>query len=119
YHSSCDSLSNINDTALDRNSDAAAHAIWTLSSDSGEPPTGEGVFSNTDDVAIPDAGAAVTSSIAVTGRTGNAPAALQVGVDIKHTWRGDLVVDLLAPDGSAYRLKNSSSGDSADNVITT
>ncbi len=77
------------------------------------------MFSNTTDVAIPDAGAAVTSAVAVTGRTGNAPAALQVGVDIKHTYRGDLVVDLLAPDGSAYRLKNSSSGDSADNVITT
>lgn len=77
------------------------------------------MFSNTADVAIPDGGAAVTSSVAVTGRTGNAPAALQVGVDIKHTWRGDLVVDLLAPDGTAYRLKNSSSGDSADNVITT
>ncbi|MEV0140599.1 M28 family metallopeptidase [Streptomyces globisporus] len=119
YHSSCDNLSNINDTALDRNSDAAAHAVWTLSSGTGEPPTGEGVFSNTTDVAVPDAGAAVTSSVAVTGRTGNAPAALQVGVDIKHTYRGDLVVDLLAPDGSAYRLKNSSSGDSADNVITT
>jgi aminopeptidase S len=119
YHSSCDNSSNINDTALDRNSDAAAHAIWTLSSGTGEPPTGGDVFSNTTDVAVPDAGAAVTSSIAVTGRTGNAPAALQVGVDIKHTWRGDLVVDLLAPDGTAYRLKNSSSGDSADNVITT
>ncbi|WP_069738846.1 M28 family metallopeptidase [Streptomyces sp. EN27] len=119
YHSSCDNLSNVNDTALDRNSDAAAHAVWTLSDGSGEPPTGEGVFSNTTDVAIPDAGAAVTSSVAVTGRTGNAPAALQVGVDIKHTYRGDLVVDLIAPDGSAYRLKNSSSGDSADNVITT
>ncbi|MFJ6444744.1 M28 family metallopeptidase [Streptomyces sp. NPDC091649] len=119
YHSSCDTTSNINDTALDRNSDAAAHAIWTLSSGTGEPPTDGDVFSNTADVAIPDAGAATTSSIAVTGRTGNAPSALQVGVDIKHTWRGDLVVDLLAPDGSAYRLKNSSSGDSADNVITT
>ncbi|MFJ1803112.1 M28 family metallopeptidase [Streptomyces sp. NPDC088180] len=118
YHSSCDTTSNINDTALDRNSDAAAHAVWTLSS-AGEPPTGEGVFSNTTDVAIPDGGAAVTSPVSVTGRTGNAPAALQVGVDIKHTWRGDLVVDLLAPDGTAYRLKNSSSGDSADNVITT
>ncbi|MFJ5045811.1 M28 family metallopeptidase [Streptomyces sp. NPDC088719] len=118
YHSSCDTTSNINDTALDRNSDAAAHAVWTLSS-AGEPPTGEGVFSNTADVAIPDGGAAVTSPVSVTGRTGNAPAALQVGVDIKHTWRGDLVVDLLAPDGTAYRLKNSSSGDSADNVITT
>ncbi|MGQ4730494.1 M28 family metallopeptidase [Streptomyces sp. Ju416(a)] len=119
YHSSCDNLSNVNDTALDRNSDAAAHAIWTLSAGTGEPPTGEGVFSNTTDVAIPDAGAAVTSSVAVTGRTGNAPAALQVGVDIKHTYRGDLVVDLIAPDGSAYRLKNSSSGDSADNVVAT
>ncbi|MFJ9108546.1 M28 family metallopeptidase [Streptomyces sp. NPDC102283] len=119
YHSSCDTTSNINDTALDRNSDAAAHAIWTLSSAAGEPPTGEGVFSNIADVAIPDGGAAVTSPVSVTGRTGNAPAALQVGVDIKHTWRGDLVVDLVAPDGTAYRLKNSSSGDSADNVITT
>ncbi|WP_435597986.1 M28 family metallopeptidase [Streptomyces anulatus] len=118
YHSSCDTTSNINDTALDRNSDAAAHAVWTLSA-AGEPPTGEGVFSNTADVAIPDGGAAVTSPVSVTGRTGNAPATLQVGVDIKHTWRGDLVVDLVAPDGTAYRLKNSSSGDSADNVITT
>ncbi|MCQ1580822.1 M28 family metallopeptidase [Streptomyces parvus] len=119
YHSSCDNLSNVNDTALDRNSDAAAHAIWTLSAGTGEPPTDGDVFGNTTDVAIPDSGAAVTSAVAVTGRTGNAPAALQVGVDIKHTYRGDLVVDLLAPDGSAYRLKNSSSGDSADNVITT
>ncbi|MDN3024744.1 M28 family metallopeptidase [Streptomyces sp. S.PB5] len=32
YHSSCDTTSNINDTALDRNSDAAAYAVWELSS---------------------------------------------------------------------------------------
>lgn len=31
YHSSCDTTSNINDTALDLNSDALAHAVWTLS----------------------------------------------------------------------------------------
>ncbi|MFC7615955.1 proprotein convertase P-domain-containing protein [Actinokineospora soli] len=68
---------------------------------------------------IPDAGAAISSSIAVSGVSGNAPSALQVGVDIKHTYRGDLVIDLIAPDGTAYRLKNSSSSDSADNVITT
>ncbi|GAA2404066.1 M28 family metallopeptidase [Actinomadura vinacea] len=30
YHGSCDSSSNINDTALDRNSDSIAHAVWTL-----------------------------------------------------------------------------------------
>ncbi|MET8817803.1 M4 family metallopeptidase [Streptomyces rochei] len=76
-------------------------------------------FENTADVAIPDNGAAVTSSIAVTGRTGNAPANLQAAVDIVHTYRGDLVIDLLAPDGTAYRLKNSSSSDSADNVNQT
>ncbi|MFD9422121.1 MULTISPECIES: M4 family metallopeptidase [unclassified Streptomyces] len=77
------------------------------------------VFENTTAVAIPDNGAAVTSSVNVTGRTGNAPAALKVGVDITHTWRGDVVVDLVAPDGTAYRLKNSSSSDSADNVVET
>ncbi|MGP4008726.1 M28 family metallopeptidase [Streptomyces sp. 4N124] len=32
YHSSCDTTSNIDDTALDRNSDAVAHAVWELSS---------------------------------------------------------------------------------------
>ena len=77
------------------------------------------VFENTNNVTIPDAGAAISSSVTVSGVTGNAPSALQVGVDIKHTYRGDLVIDLIAPDGTAYRLKNSSSSDSADNVITT
>ncbi|MEV6653409.1 M28 family peptidase [Streptomyces sp. NPDC051219] len=117
YHSSCDTTTNINDTALDRNSDAIAHAIWTLGTETPVPP-GD-VYENTADVAIPDNGAAVTSTVTVSGRTGNAPATLKAGVDIKHTWRGDLVVDLLAPDGTAYRLKSSSSNDSADNVIAT
>ncbi|MEU7279431.1 M4 family metallopeptidase [Streptomyces sp. NPDC045431] len=84
----------------------------------GDPGTGK-VFENTADVAIPDNGAAVTSAVSVTGVAGNAPATLKVDVDIVHTWRGDLVVDLVAPDGTAYRLKNSSSSDSADNVKAT
>ncbi|MEW2081674.1 M28 family metallopeptidase [Streptomyces sp. NPDC005283] len=117
YHSSCDTAANINDTALDRNSDAIAHAIWTLSAGTTTPP-GD-VYENTADVAIPDNGAAVTSTVNVTGRTGNAPATLKVGVDIIHTWRGDLVVDLVAPDGTVYNLKPFSSSDSADNVQTT
>lgn len=74
-------------------------------------------FENTVNVTIPDV-STVTSSIAV-NRTGNAPSTLKVGVNIIHTYRGDLVIDLLAPDGTAYRLKNSSSSDSADNVVTT
>ncbi|QGV78406.1 M4 family metallopeptidase [Streptomyces ficellus] len=84
----------------------------------GDPGTGK-VFENTADVAIPDNGAAVTSAVNVTGVTGNAPSALKVDVDIVHTWRGDLVVDLVAPDGSVYNLKPFSSSDSADNVKAT
>ncbi|MFI6333586.1 S8 family peptidase [Streptomyces sp. NPDC050535] len=81
--------------------------------------TGGTTFSSTSAVAVPDAGSAVESPITVSGRTGNAPAALQVAVDITHTYRGDLVIDLVAPDGSAYRLKAASSSDSADNVSAT
>ncbi|MFI9119898.1 S8 family serine peptidase [Streptomyces bikiniensis] len=81
------------------------------------PPAGN-VFTNATRVSIPD-NTTVSSPITVTGRTGNAPAALKVGVDIKHTWRGDLVVDLVAPDGTVRNLKASSSSDSADNVVTT
>ncbi|MCT4355923.1 M28 family metallopeptidase [Streptomyces sp. Je 1-79] len=115
YHSSCDTTSNINDTALDRNSDAVAHAIWTLSAGTTTPPTGT-VFENTADVSVPDNGAAVTSTVNVTGITGNAPSALKVDVNIVHTYRGDLVVDLVAPDGSVYNLHNRSGG-SADNLV--
>ncbi|MFJ6614349.1 M4 family metallopeptidase [Streptomyces sp. NPDC091289] len=85
----------------------------------GDPDPGGKVFENTTVVNIPDAGAAVTSSVTVSGVAGNAPSALKVGVDITHTWRGDLVVDLVAPDGTNYRLKNRSAGDSADNVVET
>ncbi|MCZ4510033.1 M4 family metallopeptidase [Streptomyces sp. ActVer] len=73
-------------------------------------------FESTTAVAIPDNGAAVTSSITVTGQAGNAPTNLVVTPNITHTWRGDLVVDLVAPDGTSYRLKPFSSSDSADNV---
>ncbi|MDX3662190.1 S8 family serine peptidase [Streptomyces sp. ID05-26A] len=83
----------------------------------GTPPGG-GSFENTADVNIPDNGAAVTSPITVSGVAGNAPATLKVDVNIVHTYRGDLVIDLIAPDGTAFRLKNSGS-DSADNVVAT
>jgi aminopeptidase S len=107
YHRSCDTSSNINTTALDRNSDAVATAIWSLAG-TGTPPTGPR-FENPTDVAIPDL-STVESPITVTGVPGNAPAALAVGVDIRHTFRGDLVVDVLAPDGTAYNISNRSGG---------
>ncbi|MEV4717263.1 S8 family serine peptidase [Micromonospora noduli] len=82
------------------------------------PPTGC-TGTNGTDVSIPDAGSAVTSSITISGCGRNASSASTVAVNIVHTYRGDLVIDLLAPDGSSYRLKNSSTSDSADNVNAT
>ncbi|MBU2670151.1 M28 family peptidase [Actinoplanes bogorensis] len=47
YHSSCDTTANINDTALDRNSDAIAYAVWTLAAGgTTPPPTGTTVYSD-------------------------------------------------------------------------
>ncbi|MGW2444514.1 M4 family metallopeptidase [Streptomyces sp. NPDC001675] len=78
------------------------------------------IFENTTNVAIPDVpGPAVYSDIDVTGQDGNAPSSLQVDVKIIHTARGDLVIDLIAPDGTAYRLKDRVAGDLVDNVIAT
>ncbi|WP_407077007.1 S8 family serine peptidase [Streptomyces sp. ODS05-4] len=81
------------------------------------PPPGK-FFENTTDVAVADNGT-VESFLTVSGVAGNAPAALKVGVDIKHTYRGDLVVSLVAPDGSVYLLEDFANGDSADNVLKT
>ncbi|MER6198155.1 M28 family metallopeptidase [Streptomyces sp. NPDC001586] len=115
YHSSCDSLSNINDTALDRNADAIAYAIWNLGAGTPVPP-GQS-FESTTDVNIPDSpAAAVNSPITVSGVAGNAPATTKVDVNIVHTYRGDLVVDLVAPDGTVYNLHNRTGG-SADNLV--
>ncbi|MFC8173024.1 S8 family serine peptidase [Streptomyces sp. NPDC057235] len=81
------------------------------------PPPGKN-FENTTDYAIADK-ATVESPITVTGVAGNAPAALKVPVNIVHTYIGDLQVQLIAPDGSAYTLKAFGTGGSTDNINTT
>ncbi|MEE6311134.1 S8 family serine peptidase [Plantactinospora veratri] len=75
--------------------------------------------SNAADVAIPDTNVNVTSGITISGCNRSASNTSTVAVEIVHTYRGDLVVDLIAPDGSGYRLKNSSIVDGADNVNAT
>jgi subtilisin family serine protease len=67
--------------------------------------------------ALPDR-ATVNSTLALTC-DGNARSNSSVAVNITHTWRGDLAIYLIAPDGTSYTLKTSSSGDSADNVVAT
>ncbi|MEU8712987.1 M4 family metallopeptidase [Streptomyces sp. NPDC048663] len=96
-----------------------AWAAIAVGSRSGGGGGGGTSYESTTVVSIPDNGPAVTSSITVSGRTGNAPANLQVTPNISHTWRGDLVVDLVGPSGTSYRLKNFSSSDSADDVTDT
>ncbi|MET9673245.1 S8 family serine peptidase [Streptomyces sp. NPDC006482] len=100
-----------------------ADATATLTAITGgtdpEPEPGENVFTNTNNVDISDNGDWVASDIEVTGRTGNGPTQLKVPVDIKHTFRGDLVVVLEAPDGTDFTLKNLSQTDSADNITQT
>ncbi|HEY9264065.1 MAG TPA: S8 family serine peptidase, partial [Mycobacterium sp.] len=80
------------------------------------PPPGT-YFENLTDVAIAD-NATVESAITVSGVTGNAPATLKVGVDIKHTYIGDLKVDLVAPDGTVYTVHNRT-GSGTDNIVQT
>jgi PKD repeat protein len=79
--------------------------------------SGTQTYTNGTDFAIND-NSTVESLIAVSGRTGNAPASTPVVVNIVHTYIGDLKVDLVAPDGSVYVLHNRTGG-SADNINQT
>ncbi|UHQ20412.1 M4 family metallopeptidase [Lysobacter sp. KIS68-7] len=99
-----------------------AYSSFTGVSLTGDYSTGGGgggtqTYSNTTDVPIGD-NTTVTSTVSVSGRTGNAPSNAQVAVNIVHTYIGDLKVDLVAPDGSVYVLHNRAGG-STDNINTT
>jgi secreted trypsin-like serine protease len=78
---------------------------------------GCGAVTNGTDVSIPD-NTTVFSDITISGCAGNASATSSIQVTIVHTYRGDLVVDVIAPDGTVYNLLNRSGG-SADNVNQT
>ncbi|MFI7408993.1 S8 family peptidase [Streptomyces sp. NPDC049627] len=75
-------------------------------------------FENTADYTISD-NSTVESPVTVSGVSGNAPSALAVEVHIVHTYIGDLQVQLIAPDGTAYTLKSYGTGGSSDNINTT
>ncbi|TXH73729.1 MAG: peptidase S8/S53 subtilisin kexin sedolisin, partial [Lysobacteraceae bacterium] len=74
-------------------------------------------YTNTTDYTISDF-ATANSPITVSGRTGNGQASTPVAVNIVHTYIGDLVVSLIAPDGSAYVLHNRT-GAGTDNINQT
>jgi len=80
------------------------------------PPTGT-TYTNNADYTIAD-NATVDSPITVSGRSGNASSTSSISVNIVHTYKGDLKVDLVAPDGTLYNIHNRT-GSSTDNVIGT
>jgi hypothetical protein len=100
-------------TLTGRSRSVAHSTTFTLSVNS--PPGCNGT--NDTDVAIPD-NATVQSTIDLSGCTITPSSTSAVEVHIVHTYIGDLVVSLLAPDGSAYLLQNRSGG-STDNIDQT
>jgi subtilisin-like proprotein convertase family protein/secreted trypsin-like serine protease len=84
---------------------------WALNVSGGTPDcTG----TNNADVPISDV-STVNSTVEVSGGcAGHASETSQVKVDIVHTHSGDLVVTLVAPDGSTYVLRNKTGGSMAD-----
>lgn len=103
YHSSCDTTSNISDTALDRNSDAIAYAVWTLGGDGGsqEPPGGT-VYS--DDLET-DTGWTVNPNGADTATAG----AWERGTPQPTNWSGT-PLQLAAAGGSGALVTGAAAG---------
>ncbi|WP_063746554.1 proprotein convertase P-domain-containing protein [Catenuloplanes japonicus] len=86
-------------------------------------PTGTGgtcAGTNGTDVAIPDSGTVVTSTITISGCSRSAASSTStIYVNITHPFRGDISIYLYAPDNSYYVLKSASTTDSAADIITT
>jgi subtilisin-like proprotein convertase family protein len=88
---------------------------WSLNLGGVSPPScGR---TNDADVPVPDLSTG-NGTIAVSGCAGNASGAATVAVDIRHPYIGDLNVTLIAPDGSAYLLRDRT-GSNSDNISRT
>ncbi|ONI85007.1 peptidase S8/S53 subtilisin kexin sedolisin [Saccharothrix sp. ALI-22-I] len=90
----------------------SATFTWTVAA----VGTGCDPVTNGTDVAIGD-NSDVSSTITLSCG-GTASATTTVAVDIRHTYKGDLIVDLVAPDGTVYNLHNRTGG-GTDNIIQT
>ena len=77
-------------------------------------------FTSNDSIAIPDSDPnGITSTIAVSGLSGFATQLVSVTIDsLIHTYDGDLVISLMAPDSSLMILSQSN-GSAGDNYIST
>ncbi|TWP45746.1 trypsin-like serine protease [Lentzea tibetensis] len=97
--------------------DSTTHRAWIDGIVGGGTPPGK-EFTNDVDVPITDLTTA-ESPITVSAVAGNAPATLRVNVTVRHTYRGDLVLTLLSPNGTTYGLEDFPNNDSGDDVVKT
>jgi subtilisin-like proprotein convertase family protein len=87
---------------------------WTLHIDTG--PGNTIMLEETPGITIPDNNPAGIERSMITAATGTIKE-IEVGIDITHTYIGDLLVNLVSPDGTVVSL-HSGAGGSADNIIT-
>ncbi|GIH99867.1 hypothetical protein Pta02_18760 [Planobispora takensis] len=84
----------------------------------GPEPASPATYDNRTEYAIPDQGVA-ESRTQVEGIFGNAPAVLEVYTDVHHSWRGDLKIDLIGPNGKVYPLRAPAPKDDGDFIHET
>ncbi|MEV0461005.1 M28 family peptidase [Catellatospora methionotrophica] len=131
YHQSCDTVNNINATALNRSADGLAYTIWKTAVSTGPGPSpspsaspspspssvpspspsttppGGRTFTNGADYQIVDN--RIYSPVVSTA-PGLAVSPVQLSVTIQHTCAEDLGISLIDPSGLVYAVKTSGSG---------
>ena len=108
-----------NSDKMNRITDTAGNELAEVS----DQPVPEGLFvafSRTQlvNMSIPDNSDAQDTISVITVPNENFVKSVSVAVDIRHTYRGDLKVDLVAPDGTVTVLHNRGGG-AEDNLIVT
>ena len=90
---------------------------FALSPDSTGGSSSSGQFTQTSEPALRIADRSTIQDAITVDRSGTATS-VSVAVDISHTYRGDLVIDLIAPDGTSQTL-HSRTGGSANDIDRT
>ncbi|HZE37680.1 MAG TPA: S8 family peptidase [Stackebrandtia sp.] len=83
-----------------------------------EPPGGDCAAASSTSMTIGDL-STINSPVSVSSCGRDAKSTASVKVDITHSYRGDLRIQLVAPSGTVYTLKSPNAWDSANDVKTT
>ena len=110
---------------------------WDIPLDNGGLPISNYILQRSKSIGFPDGSTAntfektnspntaisgetlITNTITVSAAQTAIIGSVQVDVNIMHTWRGDVEIVLIAPNGESITLKNVDFTDNADNIIET